>query len=313
MSRFEPMPSSEFLPMFRALWIAAALVSAAPALAVVIDAGDGSGNDAPPGDDFGFENVGITSTNKGGVYLGGGWVITANHVKDQPITLLGSTYSPVPGSGVRLENVSPPKPDLYVYRIDGFPNLPSPVLSSATPSIGEEVSCVGNSWNRGATTTNWNSSWLETPPTVFTGYEKGTGRERRWGRNKVAEVGDLDVGDPPTSTTRGFITVFDQFAGSTHELQAVSGDSGGGCFAKRGNTWEFVGVMFAMSALQNQPPATAVFGNESLVADVFFYRDQIEALTRPPIGAVLAISLWGGAVLVFALIAVACVLSRLRR
>jgi hypothetical protein len=40
--------------------------------------------------------------------------------------------------------------------------------------------------------------------------------------------------------------LFDEAGGTTHELQAVVGDSGGGCFAKRGSTWELVGVMFAI-------------------------------------------------------------------
>lgn len=46
--------------------------AASAARAVVIDSGDGTGNTAPPADDFGFENVGVTDTNLSGIYLGDG-------------------------------------------------------------------------------------------------------------------------------------------------------------------------------------------------------------------------------------------------
>jgi hypothetical protein len=59
-------------------WFVAALLSSS-AHGVVIDSGDGTGNTTPPADDFGFENVGSAS-GLSGIYLGGGWVLTANHV-----------------------------------------------------------------------------------------------------------------------------------------------------------------------------------------------------------------------------------------
>ncbi len=276
----------------------AAMLLASAAQAVVISSGNGTGNSAPPVDDFGFENVGVTDTGLSGVYLGNGWVLTANHVSSRPILLLGVTYQPVPGSGVRLTGPSSPQPDLYVYRINGYPPVPAAVLSSATPTIGETLYCLGNGWTRAATLTTWNALWQAgTPPTVYRGYEVGGPNVRRWGTNAVTAVNDIQIGQPVSSITRAVEMLFDDTGGTAHESQAVLGDSGGGCFAKRSGTWELVGVMFANNLYQNQPPNTAVFwnsnpairANSTLAADVAYYRTEIEALTPPP-GPVPALS-----------------------
>ncbi len=282
------LPSSS-LPLRCAAWLAA-LVFAGAAHGVVIDSGNGTGNTTAPADDFGFENVGVTDTGLSGVYLGDGWVLTANHVGARPITLLGVTYQVVIGSGVQLadpSNPTNPPPDLYVYRINGYPLLPAIVLSSATPAIGEVVSCLGYGWTREATQTTWSATWQESPPSplvVYRGYKSIFNATRRWGTNAVTAVGG-DVLD-----TRSIELSFDQFGGTTHESQAVVGDSGGGCFAKRGSTWELVGMMFANLTYgdgpgpqPDQPRNTAVFGNAAVLADIAYYRhaDRRAHAARP--------------------------------
>lgn len=260
------------------------LLVAGAARSVVISSGDGTGNTSRPADDFGFENVGVTDSGLSAVYLGDGWVLTANHVGERAITLLGVTYQAVVGSGVRLANSSGTPPDLYVYRINEFPKLPSVVLASASPTIGESITCTGDGWTRAATLTTWNQLWQQgQPPPVHHGYLPGGSPARRWGTSLVTAVGnDVAIGDPPDSVTRAIQVLFDEAGGTTHELQAVVGDSGGGCFARRGSTWELVGVMFATLVFPNQPAGTAVYGNATVVGDVAFYRTQIETLTPPP-------------------------------
>ena len=265
-------------------WIArlAALVVAlgtgGVARAAVIASGDGSGNTSAPADDFGFENVGETSnTGLSGVYLGNGWVITANHVGPQPMRLLGVVYQPVANSGAQLSNPSGgPAPDLYVYRIDGYPPLPAGALSSATPTVNEVVSCAGRGWTRAAAMTSWNSAWQEgVTPTAYRGYKPGAPATRRWGTNAVSSTG-TDV-----LNTRAIKAVFDQ-VGTANEAQAVVGDSGGGCFAKRNGTWELVGIVITYQVLPSQPVNVAVFGNATVAADVAYYRAQIMAMTPSP-------------------------------
>jgi len=254
----------------------------APALAVVIDTGDGSGNTSAPPDDPGWANVG-TIGNLVGVYLGDGWVLTANHVGAGAIVLQGVTYQPVEGSKVRFEKPPGSYADLIVYRIQGLPPLPSLVLSDTAPSVDDEVTMVGHGWNREAGLTYWDINWVEVtppPPAVYTGYKRSVGNAVRWGRNVVTAVDfDVVIG---ASTTHAFDVVFDQTGGVTDEAQAVPGDSGGPVFVKRGGQWQLAGILFAIDVFENQPNNTAVFGQTSLAADVAFYHDEILAVITPP-------------------------------
>jgi hypothetical protein len=265
---------------------AALLTWATSARGVVIASGDGSGNTAAPEDDFGFGNVAVVGVYAG-TYLGDGWVLTANHVAGQPTlstTLKGVTYQPVPGSGVRLTNPGRGAPDLHLFRIAGDPQLLAVALSSQTPVIGELVYCAGRGWTRAPTPTLWNAAWSEVPRGSLidhVGFKSIVQNTLRWGTNAVDATGS-EVLD-----TRAFEMVFDRTGATAHESQAVSGDSGGGCFAKRDGTWELVGVMFAEGFFTSQPAATAVFGNRTFAADVAYYRDQIRALiasSKSPLG-----------------------------
>jgi hypothetical protein len=253
-----------------------------PALAVVIDTGDGTGNTTAPPDDPGWANVGTIGTLTG-AYLGDGWVLTANHVGERAIVLQGITYQPLAGSRVRFEKPPGSNADLAVYRIQGRPPLPPLVLADTTPGLGDEVTMIGNGWNREAGLTYWDVDWLEVsqPFAVFTGYKRFCCvSPTRWGRNIVTAT-DLDI-VIGGSTTRSFEVIFDLSGGVTDEAQAVVGDSGGAVFVKRSGQWQLAGILFAMGIFENQPSHTAVFGQVSYAADVAFYRDEILAVITPP-------------------------------
>jgi hypothetical protein len=265
----------------RGLAIAAlALCAAGPAAAVVISGGDGTGNTAPPADDPGFANVGRTSNNLSGVYLGGGYVLTADHVGVRDISFLGVSYPAIPGTGVQLANPDSSPADLLVYRIDGGPPLPRPFLASESAKIGDELLLVGFGWTREPNPTEWDASWLEQPPVVYTGYKRGGAKTLRWGRNVVSSTGqDFTLSG---RKVRSLETSFDP-GGAPDECQAVTGDSGGAAFLKRDGRWELVGLMWASGTTgePGQPLDTAVYGNETRIADLPFYRDQILATTHP--------------------------------
>lgn len=292
----------------RALGLLLVALLAVPAAAVVIDSGDGSGNTTPPVDDFGFDHLGVADDNLSVIYLGWRWVLTANHVHEEPVTFFGNVYLPEPGPGIRLDGPDPSiQPDLLVYRLQQAPPLPVLPLSSTPVAVNDEVHCIGHGWNREADLTYWDVLWNETiAPGIYRGYKKATGRSVRWGRNEVTEADfdqELENGSGTVvSVTRSFATVFDETGGSVDESQAVSGDSGGGCFAKRGGEWELVGLTYARSLLVGQDQNWAVFGNESLAADVAYYRPQILSIISPAIpalpgawGFVLAAGLVGSA------------------
>jgi hypothetical protein len=91
--------------------------------AVVIDlVNAGSTNMSAPADDPGWNNVGAIGFG-GGVYIGYGWVLTANHVgASDGITLGGVKYAAIPGTGQRLTNNGTAGKsaltDLYMFRIN---------------------------------------------------------------------------------------------------------------------------------------------------------------------------------------------------
>ena len=76
----------------------------------------------------------------------------------------------------------------------------------------------------------------------------------------------------------------------TSEAQAVAGDSGGPVFAKHGGQWQLAGIMVAAEGYSGQPSLelTAVFGNETFMADLSYYRNQIVAVVPEPGAVALA-------------------------
>jgi MYXO-CTERM domain-containing protein len=72
------------------------------------------------------------------------------------------------------------------------------------------------------------------------------------------------------------------------EAQGAPGDSGGGVFYHNGQNWELAGIMLAVGQLNGQPAETAVFGNQTFIADVATYRNEIVSIVPEPSTAMLA-------------------------
>jgi hypothetical protein len=281
---------------------AMALALAASASAVIIDSGDGGGNTTAPVPDPGWSNVGMRGGTTG-VYVGGRFVLTANHNGPGNIALGGVTYVYVPGTAVQLDNGEPPPDttyaDLLMFEIYPEPPLPALPIASQSPFTGAPLIMVGNGRNRGPAISFDPNGPL--PPDPVHGYEWGTGQIMRWGTNSVIDT--LLVGLIDTTQTMAIQTAFDE-AGSAHEAQAAAGDSGGAAFAWNGSQWELAGIVFAVGApYSDQPTGTSLYGNLTFSADLSFYRDQIlEVMVMPePSGG-----LWTGT-------AAVAVLARRRR
>ena len=258
-----------------ALLLLAGLALAAPAGAVLIASGDGSGNTQAPGDDPGFAHVG-TVGSLSAVYLGGGWVISAAHVGPGEVVLQGRAFAPEPGSEVALVNRDGTPADLVAWRLIGDPSLPSIGVASQSPAVGSAVLMAGHGRNRGDAT-----EWLGRP-----GFAWGEGHALRWGTNEVSETG-ADVVTGP-HTTRSFYpdgrlaAPADAEAGvaaapkhGDHEAQATPGDSGGAVFVREDGAWKLAGVMIAVLA-PFQPDGLSLAGNLTYAADLAFYREQLD-------------------------------------
>ena len=260
--------------MRRTLLIALALLLAAPAQALVFVSGDGQGNTSPPPppDDPGWNYVGRVS-GLNGIYLGNGWVITANHVPTGNPLINGVWYPAVPGSEVQLQNPNLSLADLKVFRIDPSPSMPLMPIRATTPPAGFNVTMIAGGALRGTAT-----SWMG-----YDGWFWGATTGMHWATNRVYQTG-FEGGSWTVSTD----FTKPALGGTTHEGQGATGDSGGALFIKNGSTWELAGVLFAIGPFASQPDSTALqgkvgqpIGNITYATDLSVYRDQIIELTRP--------------------------------
>ena len=240
------------------------VLGAAPtASAVMIASEPGSGNTTAPADDPGFAHVG-TPGIASVVYLGNGWVLTANHVGDADVTLGGVVYPRVPGSRVTFTNPDSSVPDLSAYRIDPHPDLPILPIAANTPADGTPVVMIGHGLDRGGPVT-WEG---------HDGFVQLASQSIRWGTNHVAGAGML-------GSDAAIATTFDAGA-SPHEAQGQYGDSGGPVFAKNAlNQWELAAIMVAIDTYEGQPYNYSLYGNVTYAIDLAPYRDQIIAAVRP--------------------------------
>lgn len=298
-----PRVASCLAPLCAALLTLAAL---APARAVVVDQ-LGGGNLTAPADDPGWSNVGAIWVG-GGVYLGDGWVLTANHIgSGSGFTLGGTTYQMVAGTGHQLTNDGvagkSTSTDLYLFQIDGRPNVPNVSIASVGAQLGDVVTMIGRGRNQEAALTSWTVntttwSWAPSPPATSPnafGFQTTGTQEKAWGANVVSDSGWLSEGlNQPD--VRVLTTTFTHGDGAVAgEGQVVYGDSGGGVFVKQGGAWNLAGIIIAQGAFPNQPFATAVYGDESYLADLSFYHDQIVAITVPEPGAGTQVAVAGAA------------------
>jgi hypothetical protein len=223
--------------------------------------------------DPGWEYVG-TRGNLTAVYLGDGFVLTANHVGAGDFVLGGVTYPFVPGSDVRLKNNDQSLADMLVFKVSPDPGLPPLPLRTAFPSVGADAILIGNGRERGLTT----SFDPGAPDPPIGGWEWAPGTTLRWGTNKVDGF--------PSGKILGNVAVFTAFDpdDSVHEAQAANGDSGGALFVERNGTWELAGILYAVGAFPQQPSETAIYGNVTYAARVDYYYDEIQdaiALPEP--------------------------------
>ena len=284
-------------------------VSARPVRGVVIDqVNAGSANMTAPADDPGWNNVGAIWIGAG-VYLGYGWVLTANHIgSGAGITLGGVTYTMAPGTGHQLTNAGASGKstltDLSMFQLQGaLPNLPAIRIASSAPANGDTVTMIGRGSIQEANRTFWNvdtsagpvGPWVWTETTAasanYAGYKTIGGGTMRWGTN-VIDDNDW-VLDGYDFFALG--TTFDPGV-SNNEAQVVVGDSGGAVFVKQAGEWSLAGIIIATGVFPDQPggAGTAVYYNASYFADLSYYRPQIMALAVPEPAAMTQLLAAGG-------------------
>lgn len=243
--------------------------------AVLIAYGDGTGNSTPP---YGFDEWSYVGSVNGlsGVYLGNGWILTADHVGPGDFDLEGTTYPWLPGSDVRLQNTDGSPADLVIFEIDPYPtDLPSLALRQDPPVVGDFVVMVGYGRDRGEAM-QWDPNGEAFPPPEMMGWIWGSEQNKRWGTNTVEGF--------PSGKIMGTVAFYTSFDADQifPEAQVTEGDSGGALFIVSGETVELAGLLYAEAAAPGQPGGTSLFSNLSLAARIDFYYDEIQTAMAVP-------------------------------
>ena len=296
-------PNLRFVKKTRLLFLG--LVACCQSAEAVVIATGGPNNTALGGPQN-FNNVG-TLNGASAIYLTNGWVLTANHVSSSlpaSVNFGGTSYATQAGSFHRLTNSGPLSTftDIVLFRLSAPPALPGVTISNSTPTVASQVTMIGNGrtqqstptyWNRTVVAGNSNDTWVETtePLSNISGFRTTATNEVRWGLNAVdANNFYINVGSvlAPVDVV-SFSTQFD--SGISQEAQAVVGDSGGAVFSNNAGSWELSGMMFAVSTYETQPGGaeTAVFGVQTAIADLSYYRAEILTIIPEPSACALAL------------------------
>jgi hypothetical protein len=236
----------------------------------IVDAKSRANTNAPP-DGSPWASVGRVNTSSG-IYLGAGWVLTAAHVGATDATF-GSTVYPWDGTSLRLTNpANGSVTDMVMFHLRTLPPLPRMPLATTTPAASSQVTMIGYGCIAGSAQTNFGA---------YTGFYWSLNGLKSWGNNKVDPGGTAVITVPQGDVTT-FRTTFSSSLQTSDEAQAAGGDSGGGVFQLSGSTWQLVGLLDAVTHLQNT--YTAVYGDMTYSADIATYRAQIVSTisaTRP--------------------------------
>jgi hypothetical protein len=263
--------------------------------------------------DPGWDNVG--SGGKNYTYIGDSWVITARHTGAATAQFLGQNYELIPSQNYTVHNPSgwaiplSSETDLMLLRIKGEPALPNLTIASEPPPLGAEVVFIGRGSGRSNSEYHWSvnksdpDNWVWTQVSSggdYSGYKAANPKVKRWGTNTIADDqlfydpdatpqlnGDNDPDNNHVITVgnRNVVTLtttLDQTGGTSHEVQAIPGNSGSAVFYKRDGQWELSGIVNAAFAYDNQYDVefgcacnSAVYGNGIAFTDLSVYHDKI--------------------------------------
>ena len=176
------------------------------------------------------------------VYLGNGYLLTANHVSGtryfiQGVEYLADTSFGAQGSQTIL-NSSSAGLDMKAIKLLGAPELPLLRMSTASDTTTSQVSLfIG--WGVGKGTAVSNQGWQ---------WGSNATSAERWGLNATGASALTENGNPNSYLSTTFYrSLFVDPANNADVFGLSLGDSGGGLFQFRNNDWELAGIAAAVS------------------------------------------------------------------
>lgn len=268
-------------PMRPIFWLPTFMLCFATKGLAIVDA-NSTTNTSDPGGGLPWGNVGRIGSASG-EYLGGGWVLTANHVGVGAISFDGgASYYQPDGWTTRLTNSFSGgdglPTDIVLFHLSTIPSLPSLQLSTVSPTTALPVTMVGFGPIRGSAEKTYNGG-------AFTGFDWGPSGSRSYGTNFIqTSVGtQIDLGN---GTLQVFGLSFTQPPTQTSdEGQVVPGDSGGAVFYKNpSGTWLLEGMIDAYGPNLGTSATASVYGDFSYIGDIATYSSQILTKYTAPTG-----------------------------
>lgn len=267
-----------------------------PAAAVILFGLDNSANLTDPSTGVPFDSIAKVYNNSGdgatrgsAIYLGSGYMLTANHVavsSDQSFTFNGVDsytldlgFTPIQvAAGV----------DLKVFRLDTTPTVAAVSLRDGSTLVAP------------ATMVGWGLGRKPTVPIDSATVTWGdlTTIAKRWGLNTPRDSGTVTyVVGPDSYSYTALRTVLGSSTGSptglgASEAAATRYDSGSGLFQYLDGAWQLIGVTAAVEG-----DGTSFFGDDAVsgagkgdgnyFASVSAYRSDILALIPEPTTSIL--------------------------
>ena len=277
-------------------------LSAAPAPALVLWGLDNSANQSDPGTGAPWGAVAKVTNSDGSliegsaVYLGNGFMLTANHVT------MNLTYSFVTFDEVETFAIDPtfndgvrsygkqvaPGVDMAVFKLTSIP-------VSATAAVLLPTATESFSASSSATLVGWGVGRNASSPvgTNTVGWDNATTSDKRWGLNAPRGANNLSY----TLGSQNYLyEALITYAGTTNspnpankglgssEAGATLYDSGSGLFQEIGGDWYLIGLTTAV-----QSNGTTTYGADSsgggdanYFARISTYDEQITALVPEP-------------------------------
>ncbi|MCC6679378.1 MAG: hypothetical protein IT445_00600 [Phycisphaeraceae bacterium] len=285
----------------QAVSVLCVLLTAGAARAIVVHDGTGSTSNppanesAPANNPIGWANVGWGSFSSPlgspgtAVYVGNGYVLTANHTSSNSIRLFtddpsgGTAYGALGGTSTLLTNPNSSDSELRLFRIND-PGLSRLYIYDKTVTVGVQAMMIGTGLERGSGYQGYD--FIGNPAIDAYGYDWAATRDKTWAYNNVSEI-NLDYGGINLANTVGslkpFVSIGTEFD-QNGDGQASGMDSGSALFIYDDDDarWELAGIAVFVSAYANQPANTSLLGQNTYYIDLTQYAAQINPLTLQP-------------------------------